>query len=240
MTRLKLQQHSAIPAMIALAMCPVTFAQQKPPGKIPETPHLQFVQEFVRELAAVEEIRSKGQWELKDSPTSAFSNMIHSGTLFKLELGSQVRTLERMRLDAPYNTIIPNLTGFYKAKIEVWQEMIDLGTAYVGGPKPGMDYDKPLAKMPELRARIEYIDQSIFQSAPLIFGTLINRKKTNSKGGADHLIISKYARANLIDSINNDFGTELDDPNPNYTVAAAATIKAYLLKEYKSSDEPWD
>lgn len=227
-------------AIIALAVCPLTSAQQKPPVKIPETSHLVFVQEIVRELAAIEEIRSKGEQELKDSPKDAPSNMIHSGTLFKLELGSEIRALERMRLDEPFNTIIPNLIGFYKAKMQVWQEMADIGAAFMGGPKPGVDYEKLPAKLPELRARLEYIDQSVFQSSPLVFSTLINLSKTNSKGRADHLIITKDERKDLIDTIDTDFGAGIDDKNQNYTVGAAAMIKTYLLKDYKSADEPWD
>jgi hypothetical protein len=229
----------AVVVIAVLAIGPA-FARQKTPTKIPETPHLAFVQEIVRELAAIEDIRSKGQQELKDDPNSAPSNMIHSGTLFKLELGSEIRTLEGMRLDDPFNTIIPNLIGFYKQKIQAWQEMADIGAAFMGGPKPGVDYDKLPAKMPELRARLEFIDQTILQSSPLIFSTLINLKKTNSKGSSDHLIITKDERKDLIDTINTEFGTGIDDKGQNYTVAAAAMIKTYLLKDYKSADEPWD
>jgi hypothetical protein len=225
---------------LALAMCPPTIGQQKPRVKIPETPHLAFVQEIVRELAAVEEIRNKGEQELKDDPSSTFANMIHSGTLFKLELGSQVGMLEHMRLDDPYDTIIPNLIGFYKGKIQVWQEMSDIGGQFIGGPKPGVDYQKLVAKVPELRARLDYIDESIFESGPLIFSTLIDLKKTNSKGKTDHLLITKDERKDLIDTINTDFGTKVDDKNQNYMVSTAAIIKSYLLKDFKSADEPWD
>jgi hypothetical protein len=225
---------------LALAMCPPTIGQQKSTVIIPETSHLAFVQEVVRELAAVEEIRSRGEQELKDDPNSTFANMIHSGTLFKLELGSQVRTLERMRLDHPYDTIIPNLIGFYRAKIQVWQEMSEIGGQFIGGPKPGVDYQKLEAKVPELRARLDYIDQSIFESGPLVFSTLINLKRTNSKGQADHLLVTNDERKDLIDTINTDFGTKVDDKNQNYIVSTAAIIKSYLLKDFKSSDEPWD
>lgn len=226
--------------IFAFAMCPPTIGQQKPPLKIPETSHLAFVQEIVRELAPVEEIRSKGEKELNDDPDSTFANMIHSGTLFKLELGSQIKMLERMRLDEPHDALIPNLMGLYKAKIQVWQDMGAIGGQFVGGPRPGVDYQKLEAKIPELRARLDYIDQSIFESGPIVFSTLIDLNKTNSKGQADHLLITKDERKKLIDTINADFGTEVDEKNQNYIVSTAAIIKSYLLKDFKSSDDPWD
>jgi len=44
--------------------------------------------------------------------------------------------------------LIEGIAGFYEQKIELWQRMADLGTAFMGGPKPGVDYDKLAAEMP--------------------------------------------------------------------------------------------
>jgi hypothetical protein len=75
------------------------------------------------------------------------------------------------------------------------------------------------------------------QSSPLVFGTLIDMK-ANSKNQADHLIITKAERQGLIDNINTEFGPAIDEKDRDYTVSGAAVIKAYLLKDYKSSDDP--
>jgi hypothetical protein len=65
----------------------------------PETSHLAFVTEYVRELAAIEHIRAAAEQELKQGKESeAFSNAIHTSTLMQLELRSQIDMLKGMRL----------------------------------------------------------------------------------------------------------------------------------------------
>jgi hypothetical protein len=86
---------------------------------------------------------------------------------------------------------------------------------------------------------LDYIDQSLFQVSPGIFATLIDLK-ADSKGHTSHLIITKEERAKLVDTLNTDFGPNMDAKGQNYTVTAASVLKAYLLKDFKSSDEPWE
>src|SRR5580704_5887760 len=88
----------------------------------PETPHLEFVTEYIRELAAVERIRAAGEEENdqnKKDDKPPFAGIIHTSTLFELELGSQVKILKNMHLSAPANELIPNIIGFYEHKIEL-------------------------------------------------------------------------------------------------------------------------
>ncbi len=68
------------------------------PKKKPETPHLEFVTEYIRELAAIQEIRDSAENDQKEDPQTVFPNCIHSSTLMQLELESQVGQLNR---DAP-------------------------------------------------------------------------------------------------------------------------------------------
>lgn len=72
-----------------------------------------------------------------------------------------------------------------------------------------------------------------------MFATLIDMK-ADSKGHASHLIITKEEKARLIEKLNGSFGAKLDQKNQNYTVSAASVLKAYLNKDFKCSDEPWD
>lgn len=210
-----------------------------PGDEKPETSHLAFVKEFVRELSAVEIIRSKGEEDLKKDPNSTFSNMIHSATLFKLELGSQMRMLNTMSLSEPFDTLIPGLMSFYGEKIKLWDRMSEIGGNFIGGPKTGVDYQKLAAEVPELRAKLEFMDQSIFQATPMVFATLIDTKE-DSKHHASHLIITKAERAELIDYIDSAFGKKLDQKEPNYTVASAKVLKDALKKDFKCSDDPWE
>lgn len=220
---------------VALAVgAPSTFGVEQP-----ETPHLAFVTEYIRELSAIESIRESGEQELKEDPNSTFSNMIHSSTLFQLELGSQIKMLRGMHLKAPHDQLIPNITAFYERKILLWKRMADIGKAFVGGPKPGVDYSKLAAEMPEIRGQLDFIDHALFEASPGVFATLIDLK-ADSKGHASHLIITKDERAKLLDDLNTDFGTKMDAKVQNWTVSAASVLKGYLLKDFKSSDEPWE
>jgi len=231
-----MRTHRAILAIFAvlLAVPGPLFGDKKP-----ETSRLAFVKEFIRELSAVENIRSDAEQDLKKDPNGTFSNLIHSATLFKLELGSQVEILKGMNLHEPFDTLIPSMTGFYEAKIKLWDRMKEIGGDFIGGPKEGVDYQKLAAEMPELRAKLEYIDQSIFQASPMVFATLIDMK-ADSKNHASHLIITKAERAELIDYIDTAFGKKLDAEGQNYTVSAAKVLKTALKKDFKCSDEPWE
>lgn len=230
-------------SLLAVALLPGAVCAQNATEPVradtPETPHLAFVKEFIRELSAIEDIRAKGQEDLKKDPKSTFANMIHSATLFKLELGSQIRMLGSMNLKDPFDTLIPNLAAFYEEKITVWDRMKEIGGEFIGGPKDGVDYQKLAAEVPELRARLEYLDQSIFQASTLVCMTLLDMKE-DSKGHANHLIITKAERADLLDDLNVMFGKALNEKSPNYTVGAAQIIRDFLKKDYKSADEPWD
>ena len=188
----------------------------------------------------MENIRDSGEQELQQDPNSTFSNMIHSSTLFQLEIGVDIQMLKSMRLNPPFETFIPNIVEFEEHKIALWKRMTEIASEFIAGPKPGVDYGKLAAEMPQLRAQLDYIDQSLFHKCtPAVFEALID-SKPDSKGHTSHLTITKAERAKLLDDITADFGTKLDQPHPNYTVAAALVLKTGLLKDFKCSDEPWE
>ena len=208
----------------------------------PETPHLEFVTEYIHELAAVERIRSQGEAESNQDTKDGklpFSSAVHTCTLFELELGSQVEMMESMRLNAPFDFLVPNITELDKQKIALWRRMREITSAFIGGPKAGVDYDKLAAEMPQIRAKLDFTDQTLFNITPGVFATLIDMKE-DSKGHASHLIITKEEKAALISRLDDSFGAKLDQKDQNYTVSAASVLKAYLNKDFKCSDEPWD
>ena len=200
---------------------------------------MEFVTEYIRELASIQEIRDSSERDLKQDPDSTFTNCIHATTLMQLELDSQIGQLRRMRLDDPFNDLIPTLTKLYDDKIELWQQMSDICGAFVGGPKPNVDYGKLGAEMPKIRARLDFIDKALFEATPLVFETLVDAK-ADSKGHVSHLLITRAEREELIKLIDTDFGPKLDEKDANYTISAAWVLKAGLKKDFKSSDDPWD
>ncbi len=242
---------------VLLSLLPVVFATQfsfcfaqtnaKParatakPVK-PETPHPEFVTEYIRELAVVERIRAAGEEENNQDTKEGrlpFAGVIHTSTMFGLELGSQVKMLRAMRLNSPFDHLIPTITKFYERKIEIWRRMGEIGSEFMGGPKEGVDYSKLEAEMPKLRAELEFIDQALFEATPSVFATLIDMKE-DSKGHASHLIITKEQKAGLIEKLNDSFGAKLDQKNQNYMVSAASVLRDYLNKDFKCADEPWE
>jgi hypothetical protein len=218
---------------------PTQITRQSSRAEKPETSHLVFVTECIRELAAIENIRESGQEELKQNPDSMFSNMIHSSTLFQLELGSQIRMLRGMRLKSPFDFLIPSIASFYEHKVILWKRMGEISSAFIGGPKPSVDYDKLAAELPKIRGQLDFIDKGLFDASPGIFATLIDLK-ADSAGHANHLVIAKEERTKLIDSLDTAFGSKMDAKDQNWIVSSASVLKAYLLKDFKSSDEPWE
>jgi hypothetical protein len=205
----------------------------------PETPHLEFVTEYIHELAAIEDIRESGEKELKDDPQATFTGCIHSATLMQLELASQSSQLKQMRLEDPFNELIPNIVEFYQEKIGLWKQLSDICGAFVGGPKPNVDYDTLATDMPKVRAKLDFIDKALFEASPAVFLTLVDMKP-DSQGHASHLIITKAERKKLIETIDTAFGSKLDEKGANYGVTSAWILKQGLQKDYKSSDDPWD
>jgi hypothetical protein len=219
------------------------LAQKSTPKALPETSHLVFVTEYIRELSAIEDIRDSSQKELeskdKQDTMGTFLNAVHASTLFQLELGSQVRMLKGMRLNRPYEWIIPSIVTFDENKIEAFHKIETISTTFLSGPKPGVDYGKLSAEMTKARASLDYIDKSLFQASPAIFSILIDTKE-DSQGHASHLIITKAEREKLIGDIDLRFGTKLDAKDQNYGVSSASVLKDYLLKDFKSSGDPWE
>jgi len=206
-----------------------------------ETPHLVFVTEYMRELAAIEHIRASAEKDAEHGKVQEkLLSAIHASTLFQLELRSQIGTLKGMHLNAAeYEQVIPGLIDIYAIKIGYYQRVIDISTNFLAGPKPGIDYGKMLAEMPQIRAELEDIDHTLFNPiSPLIFSTLIDRKP-DSKNHVSHLIITRAERTTLIEDINSRFGAKLDQKDQNSGVSAAQVLKTFLI-DLKCSDEPWD
>jgi hypothetical protein len=208
-----------------------------------ETPHYDVIVEYIRSLGAIYNLQQISSIELQDDNNSDNPNIskmmsaIRNSTRVKLELNTSISAFEGMNLNKPFETLLPTTIQFYKQKVELHNELISIATMFLDQtPKPGVDYTKMVARMPEITASLEYIDESIFQSMVLVFALLID-EKPDSEGHMSHLNITKVQRQKLIDTINGLFGESLDKQNKNWTVSSAALLRAYLLKDYKSTDE---
>jgi hypothetical protein len=106
-----------------------------------ETSPFEFVTEYIRELAVVEQIREEGEEENKQDTKDGklpFAGLIHTSTMFELELRSQIKMLRGMRLNSPFDDLIPNITSFNERKIQRWRRMGEIGGEFMGAPKKAL------------------------------------------------------------------------------------------------------
>jgi hypothetical protein len=206
-----------------------------------ETSHLEFVKLYIEQLGAIERIRDDAAKELlADDATQRIADCVRTMTKYQLELSTQIALMQQVHMNKPFDGLAENLTEFEKQKGDLYKQMGDGCTTMMEGPKPNVDYGKLAASMPKINAQIDFIDQGIFKATPAVFATLI-QMKSNSHGGADHLIITKAERSELIGRIRTSFGDKLNQHDQNYIVSAASVLEFYLTKKgYKASDEPWD
>ncbi len=154
---------------------------------------------------------------------------IRNRTRIKSELNYSIQYLKKMKLNEPFDTLLPTTIDSYKKKYDLHDSVIKIATEFLSGSKPGVDYGKMTAMMPQIRVQIEYIDETIFQLMPLVFGLLIDMKP-DSEGHMSHLNINTKQKQKLIDNINGYFGESLDLKGKNWTVNSASLLRAYLLK----------
>jgi hypothetical protein len=239
--------QSAVFLSAALCVCTVCacFAQEKPLPTLPETSHLAFVTEYIRELAENEDTRESVEKDMQKAAkegktTTQMLEGIHGSTLIQLRLRAQIKVLQAMRLNTPNDELIPDIIKFYEHKIALHQQMIDISTAFLGGPKANVDYGELAAEMPKIRASLEDADKTMYENATTwAFYTLID-ERTDSKNHMSHLIITRAERATLLANLTRDFGPKLNQKEPYFAVGAAQILKAALQKPFKCSDDPWE
>jgi hypothetical protein len=206
-------------------------------ARAPETPHLQFVQEYLRELAQTERLRQRAVDDLKGSGNT-MADCVRNMTSLKLELGAQVGMMRSMTLNKPFDELPGAIAAYDLEKIDAYKQFADGCSAMIAGPQPGVNYGHLAGEVPKLTARLDYIDHAILEASPMIFATLID-DRADSQGHVSHLIITTAERTALLDQIAADFGGKVDQTDSGYLVTSAAIVKGYLLKDFKGANEPW-
>jgi hypothetical protein len=196
-----------------------------------------FVAEYVRELAAIEDIRATAEKELANKQDNVLAGCIRSSTRFQLELQSSITIMKALRLDAPANDLIANISSFYETKIGLYQQLGATCGALIAGPKPGVDYGQLAADAPKINAQLEYADHALFNAIPLVFATLIDRKP-DAENHLSGIVFTRAQKDTLVRELNSRFGRKMDAQDQNWAVSAASVLKSYLTtKGYKCTDE---
>ena len=230
---------------IALFLVNIAVGQTKPahPARTPkpETPHINVMKEYVRELIEAEDLKTKGEKELSEakSPNEQFSAGIYYSKSTQLELRSEIRMLQSMHLNDPFDTLIPSLVAFYGDQINLHQQLIDISGKFLAGPKEGVDYQVLAAKLPENRAELDDSRKSVFQAAALVFMTLID-EKPDSQGHVSHLVITKAEKSDLQDQLEIMLKGVPEKGDQDYYISAAMVLRGGLQKGHKCADDPWD
>lgn len=205
-----------------------------------QTSNYDIAAEYVRDLAVINDIQSAAKKEAKQTknPTQTFVNNIRTGTKIKLELQAAVGRLSAMTPATEAQASVDFLVGSYKLQIGYHDRLIDIGTEFLSGPKPEVNYGALTAEVPKISATLGEIDKSIFELANLIFAQLVDLRPDRD-GHVSHLTITKAQRQRLIALIDSRFGASLQDQNSSWVVSGAWLMRSNLLKDFKSADEPW-
>jgi hypothetical protein len=219
----------------------VQSAQSAAAAAPEETPHLEFVQEYIRELAEQENLRADAEAELHTPNANPLTDGIHYSTSVRLALATDIRMMKGMHLSGTFQDLTGQLADFYQQKSDVHGEMIKDATTMMSGlvsRNPSVDYGSIAARMPQLRAELESIDQTLIKESTLVFATLLDMRP-DSAGHVSHLVITRQQKAELLAQLKRSFGNELGAKNESAMVAAAGVVEDYLHKGFKGSDEPW-
>jgi hypothetical protein len=219
----------------------VTTGQNKPVHVKPETSPIVFVKEYVRELISDEDLKTNGQKELSEAKTTEeqISTGIYFSKSVQLDLRSQIRMLKGMRLAKPFETLIPDLIGFYQHEVELHQSLIDINSKFIAGPRSGVDYQALAAKLPQIRAELDATQKAVFEATPLIFMALIDQKP-DSQDHLSHLVITRAEKSELQDQLEIMLNHEPEKGDHDYYISAALVLRAGLQKGHKCADEPWE
>lgn len=197
-----------------------------------------FVSEYFRELGAIEDVRDNANREQSEASNKMIA-CVGNSERFQLELSSFVAALNDYSFGAPFEKLVPSIADFYRFEIDIWRKLGAACSQFLAGEKPGVDYGSLAADVPKLRAQLEYVDKSLFQSTPLVFAVLLDQRP-DSHNHVNHLVITTEERNQLVATLQQHFGNKLQEQNKNYTVGSAAVLKHYLVEAgYKCADEPW-
>jgi hypothetical protein len=190
---------------------------------------LAFVQDFISMLSNGEELREQSIAGLNDKD-NVFPNCIRDSTRLKLEMAGDAADLTSIKLEGADISDIPKIEArIFDNKADQYEKMSDICAKMIGGPQPNVNYSEVSAEMPKIGANLDYLDNAIFKSSPLIFAVLID-PQPDAQGHASKLVLTCKERDELVRTLNRDF-KHIGATNVNYIQSTAAVLKAYLTKK---------
>jgi hypothetical protein len=230
----------------ALLLCAVvTLAEaawaERSPGITEKSARIALVREFIREMEALYRLQETAKKEFAEdgSAEGKLTTSVRVGTRTLFEMRESISRLDMIGLDTRWGEFRDLLKSFHDQRMAAVQEMNQMSKAMLSGPAPGVNYGAMTARAPELTAQVEQIDKSMFTMSQALFFALVDEGRVDADGKLHHLILNKKERADIVRTIDTDFGPSLDDKNATSVVSAAWAIKYGLTTpNYKAADKP--
>ena len=196
----------------------------------------EFVSAFIRTLGDLETVRDHAKGD-SAAGENQMASCVRNMESFQLELAGDIALLRQIHLAGQLSSTPGMFADFFSAERDQYKQMGDYCSKLIT-PDPNVDYAALAATAPKITARLNYLDESIFKSSPLVFASLI-RSTPDAQNHMSHLSITRAQRDELAHSIKLKFGKKLDAKDQNFTVSAASTLLFYLEKKgFSGSDEP--
>ncbi len=214
---------------------------ERSPGITENTARIALVREFVREMDVLHQLQETAKRELAEdsSATGRLMTSIRVGTRTLFEMRENNNRLDMIGLNGRWGQFKDLLKSFNNQRMAAVQEANQMSKAMLSGPEPGVNYGAMVAHAPELTAKVEQIDKTMFTMSQPMFLALVDEGRVDADGKLHHLILNTKDRADMIHTIDTDFGRSLDDKNATSIVNAAWAIKYGLTRpNYKAADEP--
>lgn len=204
----------------------------------PDTSHLAFVEEYIRELSAMENLRASAETDLQEKDSNPLTTMIYYAARNQQELRASIGILKEARIGPPVDFVVGDISDSYRQKIAIYDQLTTITKTMMSGPKPGVDYGAAVARVPQLRAMLDDIDDSLIKISAAVFASLLDRRP-DKEGHVSHLIITRQERRRLIDELQIAIGPKMNQKHQSAFVSSADVLDTYLRKKgYKCADEP--
>jgi hypothetical protein len=228
-------------AVVGASALGVPFGQAAKADSNQVDPRLAFFREYVREVIELHRLREQAVRELAESPSAdqQLATMVRVGTRYKMQTSVNIAMLEDIKLGEPCKAFADGLRDVNELRRSKHVELVGAAQALMIGPKPGVDYAKISARVPEISAELEQVDRTTFTIAPAAFICLVNTTKVNARGKVDRLIIDGNERRSLAKQLQSGFGATLQAKDDADTFVSAAKVLQYGLEsqQWKNSDD---
>lgn len=191
-----------------------------------------YVSTYVRALAANEDLRARAASEFAAEPSRAMTICVASSRRFELELASEIGRLQQFDFQGALSGTPATIATLIDQKRQTQQAMgaVCEKAAAAVAVQSAKELGAASPQIAKLGAELEFNDKAIFDSAPLVFFSLVD-PQPDALNHMSRLVITKTQVDALVKQIDGSFGAKLNEKQPNYIVSAAWLLREGLTKK---------